>query len=164
MGVTLANTTQEHHRRLASHIDEMPALGDAIGVTPLPELRSRIDELDAFLDDLLIPHLESAEAALYPELERKLQNRHSMGPMRREHEEIRQLVAALDNARRRIDDGHHSTGDAVTVRRLIFRLYALLKVHLADEELYLRALELGESEEQIAKLVVAMDHAGIAGY
>lgn len=163
MGATLAHSTHEHHDRLAVHLDTMPAIGDMVGTSSLPELRTRIDELDSFFEDLLLPHLESAEAALYPELERKFQNRHSMGPMRREHEEIRQLVAALSDARRHVDDGHLNTGEAVALRRIVFRLYALMKVHLADEELYLRALEQGESEEQITKLVTAMEHAGIAG-
>lgn len=164
MGATLTRVTHEHHDRLMSHLDTMPAIGDLIGAAPLPELSARIDELNAFLEDLLIPHMDSAEAALYPELERKFQNRHSMLPMRREHEEIRKLVAGLGDARRRLDEGHLSTGESVALRRIIFRLYALMKVHLAEEELYLQALEQGESEEQIGKLVTAMDHAGIASF
>ncbi len=162
MGATLTHTTHEHHHRLMTHLDTMPAIGDMIGVSPLPELRERVDELDGFLEELLIPHLESAEAALYPELERKFQNRHSMLPMRREHEEIRELVAALGIVRGRLDDGHLGTGEAATLRRVIFRLFALMKIHLAEEELYLHALEQGESEELVERLVAAMEHAGIA--
>lgn len=162
MGATLAQATHEHHDRLTHHIDTMPATGDMIGVEKLPELRARVDELDTFLEDLLIPHMESAEAALYPELERMYQNRHSMLPMRREHAEIRQLVASLGGIRRRMDEGHLNTGEAVALRRIIFRLYALMKVHLAEEELCLRALEQGQSEQHIEELVAAMNHAGVA--
>lgn len=164
MGTTLTQATHIHHDRLAVHLDAMPGIGDAIGVAPLPELRESIDELDAFFEDLLLPHLEAAEATLYPELERMLQNRHSMVPMRREHQEIRELVAALGTVRRGLDDGHLNTGQAVALRRVVFRLYALMKVHLAEEELYFHALEQGGSEEQAERLVDAMEHAGIAGF
>ncbi len=164
MSATLAHATHEHHDRLTHHIDTMPAIGDMVGAGSLAELKERVDELDTFLEDLLIPHMESAEATFYPELERKFQNRHSMLPMRREHEEIRQLVAALGDTRQHVDAGRLSTGEAVALRRIIFRLYALMKVHLAEEELYLRALEQSESEEQIEKLVAAMEHAGIASF
>ncbi len=164
MGTTLTQATHIHHDRLKVHLDAMPEIGDMVGVAPLPDLRERIDGLDAFFEDLLLPHMEASEATLYPELERMLQNRHSMLPMRREHEEIRELVAALGKGRRGLDDGHLNTGEAVALRRIVFRLFALMKVHLAEEELYLRALEQGESEEQVGKLVAAMEHSGITDF
>ena len=45
-----------------------------------------------FLTGPLLPHVEAAEQTLYPELERMYQNRHSMAPMRREHDEVRRLA------------------------------------------------------------------------
>jgi hemerythrin-like domain-containing protein len=164
METTLTQATHIHHDRLAGHLDRMPAVGDMIGTVPLPELRESIDGLDTFFEELLLPHMEAAEATLYPELERMLQNRHSMLPMRREHQEIRELVAALGKVRRGLDDGHLNTGEAVALRRIIFRLFALMKVHLAEEELYLHALEQGGSEEKAERLVQAMEHAGIASF
>lgn len=163
MVATLTHATHQHHDRLASHLDTMPAVGDMIGTAPLPELRARVDELGRFCEELLLPHLESAEAALYPELERLYQNRHSMLPMRREHEQIRQLAAALSDVRRQLGADRLNTGEALALRRIIFRLFALMKVHLFEEELCFRALEQGESEAHIDELVTAMQHAGITG-
>jgi iron-sulfur cluster repair protein YtfE (RIC family) len=158
MSTTLSFATHEHHDRLKPHIDAMPEVGDLVGHTPPEELRPRLDELADFLDGLLIPHMDSAERSLYPELERKLQNRHSMGPMRREHQQIRELVASIGELRTRADARQLNTGDCVALRRSIFRLYALLKVHLAEEELYAAALEHGESDEEVARLASALDH------
>ena len=45
----------------------------------------RRDDTSTFLTGTLVPHVDAAERTLYPELERMLQNRHSMAPMRREH-------------------------------------------------------------------------------
>jgi hypothetical protein len=161
MSATLTTVSLEHHVRLEGHIDAMPAIGDMVGHAAPDELRPRIDELAGFLDELFLPHMEAAEAALYPELERLLQNRHAMTPMRREHAEMRDLIDALSRLRVHLDAGPLHTGECVMLRRVIFRLFALLKVHLAEEQLYVGILERGGSEQGSTELAAAMDHAGI---
>jgi hemerythrin-like domain-containing protein len=158
---TLPQVAHEHHERLLHHVDQLPALGDLIGSVPLAELQPRVDETAGFLTGLLLPHMEAAEATLYPELERLLQNRHSMTPMRREHGEIRRLVEELVRLQGDLDKGHFSTGEVVALRRVVFRLYALLKIHLAEEQLYLGIIEHGVSPETATLLAGAMEHAGI---
>lgn len=160
MTATLPQVSVEHHARLMRHVDLMPATGDLVGAAPLAELRPLVDEMAGFLTGLLIPHMDAAERTLYPELERLLQNRHSMTPMRREHDEIRQLVADLVSRQHGLDQGRLQTGEAVALRRVIFRLYALLKVHLAEEQLYLGIIEQGVSAEGAEVLAAAMEHAG----
>lgn len=159
---TLQGVAHEHHERLMGHIDELPVLGDRIGSSPVAELAPVLDETVTFLTELLIPHMEAAERALYPELERMLQNRHSMTPMRREHAEIRNLVDDLLRLQKDVDAGRLSTGEAVALRRVIFRLYALLKVHLAEEQLYVGIIEHGLSAEATVVLGAAMEHRGIS--
>ena len=164
MTATLPQVSIEHHERLMHQVDRMPAVGDLIGSAPPSELRPKVDELSGFLTGLLLPHMDAAEQALYPELERLLQNRHSMTPMRGEHAEIRRLVAELGRFQGMVDDGRLSTGDAVALRRVIFRLYALLKVHLAEEQLYLGIIEKGASPESADALAAAMEHAGTSEF
>jgi len=158
---TLPKVAHEHHERLLQHVDALPALGDAIGTVTTAELRPRVDEAAGFLTGLLLPHMGAAEATLYPELERLLQNRHSMTPMRREHAEIRRLVDELVRLQADLDAGHFSTGETVALRRVVFRLYAMLKVHLAEEQLYLHLIEQGVSPHAADELAAAMQHAGI---
>lgn len=160
MTATLPQVSVEHHRRLMHQVDRMPAVGDLVGASPLAGLRLKVDELSGFLTGLLVPHMDTAEQTLYPELERLLQNRHSMTPMRREHGEIRKLVAELVRLQHGLDEGRLPTGEAVALRRVIFRLYALLKVHLAEEQLYLGIIEHGVSTEGAEALAAAMEHAG----
>ncbi len=118
---TLQGVAHEHHERLMRHVDRMPVLGDRIGSVPVAELAPPLDEIASFLTGLLIPHMEAAERTLYPELERMLQNRHSMTPMRREHGEIRKLIDDLLRMQKDVDGGRLSTGEAVALRRVIFR-------------------------------------------
>jgi hemerythrin-like domain-containing protein len=164
MTASLPQVSVEHHDRLMRHVDVMPAVGDLVGAAPAADLRPRVDEIADFLDGLLLPHMEASEQTLYPELERMLQNRHSMTPMRREHDEIRGLVAELGRLQTRLDAGPLHTGEIVALRRVMFRLYAMLKVHLAEEQLYLGIIEHGVSVEGAEKLAAAMDHSGITAF
>ncbi len=164
MTASLPRVSLEHHDRLMGHLDAMPAVGDLVGSAPAAELRPRVAELGEFLTGLLLPHMDAAERALYPELERMLQNRHSMTPMRREHDEIRELVAELGRLERRLDPGPLQTSETVALRRVIFRLYSMLKVHLAEEQLYLAIIEHDVSPDGAERLAAAMDHSGLTAF
>lgn len=134
----------------------MPEIGDALLGPGADESWRSLVELRAFLAGTLIPHMEAAERSVYPELERMFQNRHSMAPMRREHEDVRRLVTGLDRV---VDqDGHLTLGRALAARRVVFQLYALLKIHLAEEEAYLRIVEHGVSDDMGDVLAAAMEH------
>jgi iron-sulfur cluster repair protein YtfE (RIC family) len=152
--------SSDHHARLMPHVDELAATAELVGTSSGAELRPRLDSVCAFLDELLVPHMEAAERVLYPELERQMQNRHSMTPMRREHEAIRGLVAGLRQRRLEVQAGPVPTGTAVALRRALFQLHAILKIHLAEEQLYADLVEHGLSPEAEAGLAEAMRHAG----
>jgi iron-sulfur cluster repair protein YtfE (RIC family) len=163
MTPTLPRVTHEHHERLMQHVDEMPAVGKMILAAPMEELRPRLAELDGWLTELLIPHLEAAEKTLYPELERMLQNRHSMAPMRREHAEIRRLVAEYSRLVKALGDQRPKIGATVALRRVLYRLYALLEIHLVEEEVYVPIINHGVSEEAAEVMAAALNHSGIPG-
>jgi hypothetical protein len=158
MASTLPTVAHEHHERLIVHVDQMPAIGDRIGTHPTPEARAELRDLVAFLTGTLVPHMEAAEHTLYPELERILQNSHSMTPMRREHAQMRHLVDELVHLRDHIGERAPTTREVVALRRSLFSLYALLKIHLTEEELYLRVVDHGVTEEVSGVLAAAMEH------
>ncbi len=157
---TLPAVGRDHHERLMRYVDQLPAIGDLLGTAPIARLRPRVDEMGTFLTGTLVPHMEAAERTLYPELERILQNRHSMSPMRREHAEVRQLIDGFVRIQGDLAEGHLSTGETVALRRVVFRLYALMKIHLAEEQLYVGILEHVVSPEAATALAAAMEHAG----
>lgn len=158
MTTTLPTIVHEHHAHLLTHIDRMPAIGDAIGVAPGTELTASIDALATFLEGSLLLHLEAAERAIYPELERLLQNQHSMTPMRREHDEVRRRIEELASLREQLDPVRPSTRTQIGLRRAVFGLYALLKVHLAEEELYVSLVGHGVADDAVAAVSAALDH------
>jgi hemerythrin-like domain-containing protein len=158
MTTSLPHVAHEHHERLIHTVDTLPALGDALMTGSPAELKPRIAETDTFLTTLLVPHLEAAERTLYPELERMLQNRHSMTPMRKEHQEIRSLVADFHRLGGQIEAGESSLARTLAVRRIVFRLYALLKVHLVEEELYVGIVNKGVTADVAEILAAGLEH------
>jgi iron-sulfur cluster repair protein YtfE (RIC family) len=161
MTPSLPHVAHEHHERLIEHVSEMPALGAMILTAPIEELRPRLTATSEFLNTLLMPHLEAAEATLYPELERMFQNRHSMAPMRREHAEVRRLVAEFTRLEKAVGDKRPTIGKTVALRRVVFTLYALLEVHLVEEELYIPIVRHGVTDEAAEIIAAAIDHPGL---
>ena len=158
MTQSLPQVSHEHHERLLHHVDQMPALADSLLTARAEVVKAGLAEMSAFLSGTLIPHMEAAERTVYPELERMFQNRHSMAPMRREHEEIRKLVAVLGGLTRQLGEGQVTIGRTLGLRRVIFQLYALLKVHLTEEEAYLRIVEHGVDTNVADVMAAAMEH------
>lgn len=158
MTQTLPQAGHEHHERLIHHVDRIPEVADLLLTGKAEDVRREVDEMSAFLTGTLIPHMEASERTLYPELERMFQNRHSMAPMRREHVEVRRLVAEFAALTTRLDEGRNTLGRALAFRRVAFGLYALLKIHLAEEEAYLRIVDHGVDAEVGEVLAAALEH------
>jgi hypothetical protein len=82
--------------------------------------------------------------------------------MRREHDRIRELVgefAALVDK----DAGVVSLSRTLALRRVLFGLYALLKVHLAEEEAYLRIVQRGVADDISDAVTAALEHPVAGG-
>jgi iron-sulfur cluster repair protein YtfE (RIC family) len=154
----------EHHQRLERHVDRLPQSAELIGRGQPVELRAALDEAYHFLAEQLLPYMDAFERTIHAEMERLMQNRHSMAPMRREHEEIRARIKEIDLIRRRLAETPLGPGDAIRLRRAVFHLYALLKVHLAEELLYADIVEHGNTPDQAAALAAAMEHAGTSAF
>jgi hypothetical protein len=158
MTQSLPQVAHEHHERILAEVDRMPEMADALLADRIDGMAARVQSTGAFLEGTLLPHIDAAERTVYPELERMFQNRHSMAPMRREHADIRALVAEYGKLAGELGDGHATLGRCLAFRRVIFRLYALLKVHLAEEDAYLGIIERGTTSDIADVMAAAMDH------
>ena len=158
MSQTLPQVAHEHHELLLRHVNGMPQAADQLLTANAADAVRALDELSAFMTGTLIPHVDSAERNLYPELERMFQNRHSMAPMRREHTEVRRLVEQLAKLTADVDGSRLTLGRTLALRRVIFHLYALLKIHLAEEEAYLRIVEHGVTSDVADMIAATMAH------
>ena len=158
----LPRVSHEHHDRLWHYVERLDELADRLSsdaldttrlIGELPELR----ELHDGLTTMLIPHMETVEAAVYHTLERLLAGRQTTAPMAIEHEEIRRLVGAIGEFAEH-PQAHTDRGAVLALRRVLLRLHALLKAHLSEEELYIPILEDRLTPVEEAALARALDH------
>lgn len=155
----LARTSHEHHDRLIAHVDRLAELAAELDAGVTPAFADACETEHRFIVEQLVPHMEAIETTLYGELDRLMEGRHSMAPMRREHAELRRLIEATGQYHDAVTSGQLGPAEAMGLRRALYRLHALLRVHLAEEELYLRVLEgnLGDAEKE--ELARGIEHA-----
>ena len=158
MTQSLPQVAHEHHARLMGHVDAIPAAADGLLAATTADAHRSLADINGFLAGTLLPHVEAAEQTIYPQLERMFQNRHSMAPMRREHAELRRLVAEYAGLVAAVGDGPVTLGRSLAIRRVLFQLYALLKIHLAEEEAYQRIVERGVTPEIAEVMAAALAH------
>jgi len=158
MTQSLPQVAHQHHERILAHVNRMPEMADALLTAHADSAQSEVASLFAFFEGTLLPHIDAAERSIYPELERMFQNRHSMRPMRNEHDEIRRLVGEFGTLSADVRQGRMSLGRSLALRRVMFQLYALLKIHLAEEEAYLRIVERGGGSDSSEAIAAALEH------
>jgi hypothetical protein len=156
---SLYATSHEHHERIMAHVDALPRLADEIGSADHEAFIRHFTAECQFISTQLVPHIEAIEAALYGELDVLMDGRHSMDPMRDEHAHLRRLFQSLCRYRELIERDEFGRAESVGLRRVLFRLYSLLKVHLAEEELYLGVIDRDLSGEEKDRLARGIDHA-----
>jgi hypothetical protein len=156
---TLTETVHEHHAHLIAGVDAILATAQMVGSVPCEELRPRVLEARDFLAGTLLPHMEAAERAVYPRLESALSDAHALEPLRREHEEVRRLVSELGRLCDAHQDGVYRRGEALALRRVLYRTYALVRVHLDEEEMLTGLLAHSIDPEAAAEVAADLAHA-----
>jgi hypothetical protein len=156
---TLTQTSEEHRSRLMAHVERLPKLADDIGVEAWSGVGARVGEEQSFLAGTLIPHMETVDAAVHPELDRLMSCRMGMAPLEREHGQIRSLISQLGDLAAGLGDREPTPGEAIELNRILVKLYAILKVHLREESLYVPILEHNLTPEHAEAIAVAMEHA-----
>jgi hemerythrin-like domain-containing protein len=143
----LTDQLHEEHDKLMPHIDALRILADDAPRLDPADLRARMLGEHAFLVRDFVPHMDAEQETLYPAMEQVLRASRSNARMSHAHGEIRGLIDAVGA----LGDAAGASGVAwlLEVRRALYELFALLKVHLAEEELLTPILEgqLTEAEE-----------------
>lgn len=157
--LSLRTTSDDHNARLLPHVDRLLVLAEMIGQVDCGAIHALFEDEYAFIVGQLLPHMDAIEGTLYGRLELLMGGRHSMAPMRQEHDATRRLVEELGRYRRHADGCRWTTIEGLALRRALYRLHSILKVHLAEEELYLQLLDRNLSDEERDALARGIDHA-----
>ena len=157
--LSLRATTQDHHAKLLPHVDRLLDLAEMIGQVDCSAIHDTFDAEYAFIVGQLVPHIEAIERTLYGQLEQLMGHRHSMAPMRQEHVVMGQLIKELGRYRRHAEQCTWDSVEGLALRRALYRLHSILKVHLAEEELYLAVLDQNLTDDEKDALARGIDHA-----
>jgi heavy metal translocating P-type ATPase len=122
------------HRRLDPQIRALRQLADRLDALPVEEARQQLGAAERFLVEELLPHERGEDAALYPEVARLLGGDDPTAAMSRAHLEIAHLVGSFRRLLADLAPEGPGPDDLPELRRLLYGLYALLRLHVAQEE------------------------------
>jgi iron-sulfur cluster repair protein YtfE (RIC family) len=156
--IPITKPLRDEHQSLLPHINQIAEVADLIGEAPVAAVRQGIEEIYDFLLHDLIPHAQAEDQVLYPLVDRLLGATGATATMAREHEEIRQLIEALGALRPEIFGTYLPPSQARALRRVLYGLYAVVKIHFAKEEaVYLPLLDRKLTADEMLPLVAAME-------
>ncbi len=122
------------HDKMRAEVDGLRDAADALGTEPAGEAMEKVRAVHRYLVDEILPHQEAEDAILYPAVARALGGEDPTATMTRAHVEIDHLVRRLG----RLLDGVPADGpdaeDLLELRRVLYGLHAILKLHIAQED------------------------------
>jgi heavy metal translocating P-type ATPase len=131
------------HRELATPLTRIRSLADALGTMPPLESAAELAAVRVFLDDTLVPHEELEDREVFPLLTQALGSDDATAALHRTHTEIFHLVRFLGRMVDELGPDGPASEDLPDLRRVLYGLDAILRLHMAqEEELY---VTLGEA-------------------
>lgn len=159
----MAKVTQplrDEHKELFPHVETLREAADMVGEASLGALLKKIDEAHGFLAHHLIPHATAEDKALYPVVARVMGAPDATATMRRDHVEVGRLTEELGTLRAKVSGRTLGAAEAKALRRVLYGLYTLVKVHFAkEEEVYLPFLDARLSPEEAKRMFEEMEKA-----
>ena len=130
----VAERFRAEHREFAPELARVRSVADRLGELGPEDVRRELEAVRRFVVERLPQHEEEEEAAVYPVVARLLGGEDPMSSMARAHIEISHLARVF---RQLLDDlpaDGPTPDDLVDLRRVLYGLYAILRLHFAQEE------------------------------
>ena len=157
---TLTQPLRDEHKELFPHVDQIRQVAELIGDAPIAEIRSGVEQVYDFLANHLKPHAEAEEAALYPVVQKVLGSPDATKTMSRDHVEVGFYIEELASLRNGLTSDVLTTVQIKSLRRVLYGVYGLAKVHFAkEEEVYLPILDQRLTPESAQEMFEAMEAA-----
>lgn len=123
---------RHEHTELGPIVMALRRLADASGELAPARLRSELRELHRQLADRVLPHEASEGASFYPIVAKALGGLDPTGVMLREHAEIAAFVRDIGRLSRL--PGELTPQQLVELRRELYGLHAIMRLHMAQED------------------------------
>ena len=126
------------HRELAPALARIRGLADGIDALPASAAGAELEATRSFLVNDLMRHERQEDRAVYPMLAQAIGNEDATAALHRTHTEIFHLIGLYDRLVGDLPPEGPAHEDLVDLRRVLYGLDAILRLHMAhEEELYL---------------------------
>ena len=121
-------------------VERTPRTRRRVDRLPPAEAKRELQQVRRFLVDELLPHEKSEDDRVYPLVATLIGGEDPTAPMSRGHLEIARLVRVYSRLLEEIGDDVPDAEDLRELRRVLYGLHAILKLHFAQEEELLASL------------------------
>jgi soluble P-type ATPase len=130
----VAERFRAEHREFAPELVRVRWVADRHGQLPPDEVRRELEAVRRFVVERLPQHEEEEEAAVYPVVARLMGGEDPMSSMARAHIEISHLARVFRQLLDDLPEEGPTPDDLVDLRRVLYGLHAILRLHFAQEE------------------------------
>jgi heavy metal translocating P-type ATPase len=144
----LGEKFRQEHRVLVPQVRRIRRLADRLESLPPSQAILELRESHKFLVEQLLPHDQAEDAIVYPAVAKLIGGDDPTAPMNRAHLEIAHLVNVLGRVLDDLPEEGPSAEDLPELRRVLYGLDAVLKLHFAqEEESYLALLDVEHAKQ-----------------
>ena len=130
----VAERFRSEHLEFAPELQRIRAVADRLGTLPPDEMRAELDAVRWFIVVRLPQHEEEEEAAVYPVVAKMMGGEDPMASMARAHIEIDHLARVYQSLLQDLPEDGPAPDDLMDLRRVLYGLHAILRLHFAQEE------------------------------
>jgi heavy metal translocating P-type ATPase len=134
LGSHVGDRFRDEHREFMPWLARIRAVADRLETYGPEEALSELGQIRWFLTERLVRHEEEEEKAVYPVVSRLMGGEDPMGTMARAHLEIEHLSRVFVHLLEDLPPESLDAEDLVDLRRVLYGLHAILRLHFAQEE------------------------------
>jgi heavy metal translocating P-type ATPase len=130
----VAERFRREHVEFVPEVQRIRETADHLDMLDPTELRVELEAVRVFLCERLPQHEEEEEAAVYPVVASLLGGEDPMSSMARAHVEISHLIRVYRQLLEDLPPAGPDRDDLVDLRRVLYGLHAILRLHFAQED------------------------------
>jgi heavy metal translocating P-type ATPase len=134
LGSHVGDRFRDEHREFMPWLALVRTVADRLDTYTPKEATEELERIRWFLMERLVRHEEEEEAAVYPVVSQLMGGEDPMGTMARAHMEIEHLSRVYVHLLEALPSEGPLGEDLVDLRRVLYGLHAILRLHFAQEE------------------------------
>jgi heavy metal translocating P-type ATPase len=133
-GSHVGDRFRAEHREFAPELARVRGVADRLDTLSPTEAKEELEKIRWFLLERLPQHEREEEAAVYPVIANLMGGEDPMASMERAHMEIEHLARVFGHLLAHLPDEGPTPEDLVDLRRVLYGLHAILRLHFLQEE------------------------------